>query len=98
MDADVRLAPGALRDAVAFCEERELRHLALFPRFERVGFWEEVLLPLLGLTLFSFFPSFVALSGRLRRAAFGATAPSGACTWIAQRSSLTMAAAKLLQS
>lgn len=74
MDADVRLAPGALRDAVAFCEERGLGHLALFPRFERVGFWEEVLLPLLGLTLFSFFPSFVALSGRLRRAAFGSGA------------------------
>ncbi len=70
MDADVRLAPAALADAVAFCERRGLGHLALFPHFERVGLWEEVLLPLLGMTLFCFFPSFVARSER-RRAAFG---------------------------
>jgi len=73
MDADVRLAPEALRDAMACCRERGLDHLALFPGFERRGFWEEVLMPLLGVTFYMFFPSFLA---RLPRtgAAFGSGA------------------------
>jgi len=73
MDADVRLAPAALRDAVAFCEVRGLDHLALFPGFERRGFWEEVLMPLLGTVFYMFFPSFLARLPRTR-AAFGSGA------------------------
>jgi chlorobactene glucosyltransferase len=73
MDADVRLAPGALRAAVGFAEAHGLDHLALFPGFERQGFWEEVLMPLLGVTFYVFFPSFLARLPRTR-AAFGSGA------------------------
>jgi chlorobactene glucosyltransferase len=71
LDADVRLAPGAVRDAVSFATARGLGHLSLFPHFERVGFWEQVLMPLLGITLYTFFPSFVVRLPCLRRAAIG---------------------------
>jgi glycosyltransferase involved in cell wall biosynthesis len=73
MDADVRLAPEALRDAVAFCGEHRLDHLALLPHFERRGFWEEVLMPLLGVAVYMLFPSFLARLPRTR-AAFGSGA------------------------
>ncbi|HEV7516491.1 MAG TPA: glycosyltransferase family 2 protein [Thermoanaerobaculia bacterium] len=73
MDADVRLAPEALGDAVGFSQARGLDHLALFPGFERRGFWEEVLMPLLGVTFYMFFPSFLARLPR-SRAAFGSGA------------------------
>jgi glycosyltransferase involved in cell wall biosynthesis len=73
MDADVRLAPGALHDAVAFCQAHALDHLALFPGFERHGFWEEVLMPLLGTVFYMYFPSFLARRPR-SRAAFGSGA------------------------
>jgi glycosyltransferase involved in cell wall biosynthesis len=73
MDADVRLAPGSLRDALAHCEDAKLDHLALFPHFERRGFWEELLMPLLGITLYTFFPSFLARRPHTR-AAFGSGA------------------------
>jgi hypothetical protein len=36
-DADVHLAPGALKSAVAFMQARRLDHLAAIPRFETVG-------------------------------------------------------------
>jgi hypothetical protein len=65
MDADTRLAPEALRQSVAFAEREELDHLSLVPRFERRGFWEEVLMPLLAVTFTVFTPSFLALSKRV---------------------------------
>lgn len=66
MDADVELAPTAVSTAVAHAEERGLDHLALFPRFERRGFWEEVLMPSLAMALFVYFPSFLSVLRRPR--------------------------------
>ena len=44
-DADVRYDPRALNEAVALIEERRLDFVALLPRMEMVGFWENVLMP-----------------------------------------------------
>ncbi len=71
MDADVRLAPGAVSTTVAHAGRHGLDHLALFPRFERRGFWEEVLMPLLSQALWMYFPSFLSRWSRLRKLAFG---------------------------
>jgi chlorobactene glucosyltransferase len=51
-DADVRYDPRAIRDAVVVMEDRGLDLLAFFPRFENRGFWENVLLPFLAVTVF----------------------------------------------
>ena len=73
MDADVRLSPGALRQAVGRVASEGWDHLALVPYFEREGFWEEVTMPSLPVLFFIFSPSFVALSRR-RKLAFGSGA------------------------
>ena len=44
-DADVRYHPHAMREAVALAGARGVDLLALFPRLEMRGFWENVLLP-----------------------------------------------------
>ncbi len=44
-DADVCYDPRCLREAVAFLEGRRLDFLALLPRMEAEGFWENVLMP-----------------------------------------------------
>lgn len=44
-DADVRYDPRALGEAVALLEEQRLDFVALLPRMEMVGFWENVLMP-----------------------------------------------------
>lgn len=71
MDADVRLAPHAVATTVAHAEARDLDHLALFPHFERRGFWEELLMPLLSQALWLYFPSFLSRWRRLEELAFG---------------------------
>lgn len=71
MDADVRLAPAAVSTTVAHAGRHGLDHLALFPRFERRGFWEEVLMPILSQALWMYFPSFLSRRSRLRKLAFG---------------------------
>jgi len=70
MDADVRLAPSTLRQAVGSCESEGWDHLTLLAHFEQRGFWEEVAMPLLPVFFFIFTPSFLALS-RKRALAFG---------------------------
>ena len=70
MDADVRLAPAALRYAVGRAASEGWDQLALLPHFDREGFWEEVTMPSLPVFFFVFSPSFVALSRR-RKLAFG---------------------------
>jgi chlorobactene glucosyltransferase len=72
-DADVRYAPDALRQAVALLEERGLDLIALFPRLEMRGFWENVLMAYLPVSYF-FGPAFLLNSDRQRRAAAGAGA------------------------
>ena len=63
-DADVRYHPHALREGVAVLESRRIDLLALFPRFENRGFWENVLMPFLAIAVFLGF-GFLALSRRV---------------------------------
>lgn len=72
-DADVRYAPQAVRRAVAVLEARRLDLIALFPRLEMRGFWENVLLAYLPVSYF-FGPAFLLNSDRQRRFAVGAGA------------------------
>lgn len=71
MDADVELHPRALRDAVAACERGGWDHLALLPHFEREGFWEELLMPVIPVVAFVYIPSFLAFLSSTRLAAGG---------------------------
>ncbi len=47
-DADVHFDPGALRRAVGFAVDRNLDHLALFPRVLLRGFWETLFVSFFG--------------------------------------------------
>ena len=69
-DADVLYAPTAVSDAVALFEERRLDLLAFFPKFEMVGFWENVLMPYIPLSYF-FGPAFLINSDAQKRFAAG---------------------------
>ena len=69
-DADVRYGPAALSDAVAMLEGERLDLLALFPRIEMEGFWENVLMPYLAVSYF-FGPAFWVNSDAQRRYAAG---------------------------
>jgi chlorobactene glucosyltransferase len=69
-DADVRYGPTALSDAVTMLEAGELDLLALFPRIEMEGFWENVLMPYLAVSYF-FGPAFWVNSDAQRRYAAG---------------------------
>jgi hypothetical protein len=71
MDADVELHPLALRDSVAACERGGWDHLALLPHFERKGFWEELLMPVIPVVALIYIPSFLAHLPRTRMAAGG---------------------------
>ena len=71
MDADVELHPRALGDAVAACERGGWDHLALFPHFEREGFWEELLMPVIPIVALIYIPSFLAFFRKTRMAAGG---------------------------
>jgi chlorobactene glucosyltransferase len=72
-DADVRYDPTALREAVGLLEGRGLDLLALFPRLEMRGFWENVLLPYLPVSFF-FGPGALVNSDLQGRWAVGAGA------------------------
>lgn len=72
-DADVRYGPSAVRQAVALLEARRLDLVALFPRLEMRGFWENVLMAYLPVSYF-FGPAFLLNSDRQRRFAVGAGA------------------------
>lgn len=53
VDADVIYAPAAVAAAVAHLETRGLSMVALVPRIEMVGFWENVMMTNLGMVLFT---------------------------------------------
>jgi chlorobactene glucosyltransferase len=69
MDADVELDPRALKDAVGLCESKGYDFLALLPQFEREGFWEELLMPIVPVAAFVYLPSYLAYLPRVPLAA-----------------------------
>jgi chlorobactene glucosyltransferase len=70
-DADVRYHPDALREAVAVLEARELDLATLLAHFEMRGFWENVLLPYVTISIYGSL-GFLANLPRLRAFAIGA--------------------------
>jgi len=48
-DADIHYAPGLLRKAVAYVEEKKIDHLALMPNVEMNSFWLEMAISTFGL-------------------------------------------------
>jgi len=70
VDADVRYEPATLRDAIRLLERERLDLLALFPRFELVGFWESVLMPYIPISYY-FGLGFLANSDAFRWLAAG---------------------------
>lgn len=69
-DADVLYAPEAVAEAVALLEAERLDLVALLPKVEMRGFWENVLMPYLAGSYF-FGPGFLFNSDRQRRFAVG---------------------------
>ncbi len=69
-DADVRYDPTAVSESVAMLEAGRIDLLALFPRLEMHGFWENVLMPYLAVSYF-FGPAFWVNSDAQRRYAAG---------------------------
>ena len=65
VDADVRYDPRALSEAVDLMEAENADLLALLPWIEARGFWENVLMPYLAVSLF-FGPAFLANRDRPR--------------------------------
>jgi len=72
VDADVVYTPGTISAAVAQIEQRNAAMIALLPRFELHGFWENAAMPQLAMSVFSFLPiwfgerrqiAFLALGG-----------------------------------
>lgn len=70
VDADVRYGPRAVDDAVRFLESDRADLLALLPRLEARGFWENVLMPYLLVSIF-FGPGWLAERDRFRWIAAG---------------------------
>lgn len=57
LDADVRVAPGAVQSIAAEAEHRSLTFLSYWPGFDMHGFWETVLMPMLNFVVFTIFPA-----------------------------------------
>ena len=64
VDADVIYAPEGVRAAVAHLQTGDAAMLSLLPHFEMQGFWENAVMPLLGLMVFSFLPLWLANRSR----------------------------------
>lgn len=75
LDADARLAPGAVTAMVAEAERRGATLLSCWPGFEMRGFAEGLLMPLLNFFVFTLFPAPLSL----RRAAPSLGLAHGAC-------------------
>lgn len=79
VDADILYSPPAVAAAVADLRSSRAAMIALMPRFEMHGFWENVALPQLALTVFSLLPMW--MSNRSRIAVFALGAGSGNVIW-----------------
>lgn len=58
-DADIIYEPQAVRSAVAMLEETGAALIAIMPRFEIRGFWENVAMPMLPFTFFAIMPTWL---------------------------------------
>jgi chlorobactene glucosyltransferase len=79
LDADVRLAPSALRSLVRWADTEQAPVVTITPRVEMVGFWERVVLP--------FFAQLILVHFRaphVNRRASRAAMLNGQC-WLARR-------------
>ncbi len=72
-DADIRYHSSAMREAVDFLAARRLDLVALFPRIEMDGFWENVLMPYLA-AAYMLGPAFLINSDVQKRFAAGSGA------------------------
>ena len=70
-DADVHYEPEALGAAAAHLLRSDAALITLFPRMEMESFWERVLMPTLGLTLFAYLPLWLSNRTRWHRLAIG---------------------------
>jgi chlorobactene glucosyltransferase len=69
IDADIIYAPKGISAAVAAYRQSGVSMIALLPHIEMAGFWENVAMPMLATTVFSFLPLW--LSNRTRFALLG---------------------------
>lgn len=61
LDADARLRAAAVARTIAEAEARDVSLLSCWPALELVGFWEQVLMPLLNFVVFTLYPAPLAL-------------------------------------
>src|SRR4051794_23626510 len=71
VDADVFYAPGTISAAVAHIEQRGAAMIALLPRFELHGFWENAAMPQLAMSVFSFLPVWIGERRQIASLAVG---------------------------
>jgi chlorobactene glucosyltransferase len=60
VDADIHYAPATAAALVARLEKSGAAMISALPRFEMRGFWENALMPMLAMTVFSFIPTFLS--------------------------------------
>lgn len=61
LDADARLAEGAVATMVCEASRRNLTMLSCWPRFTLESFWEKVLMPMLNFVVFTLYPAPLAV-------------------------------------
>jgi len=71
VDADIFYAPGTISAAVAHIEQRKAAMIALLPRFELHGFWENAAMPQLAMSVFSFLPIWIGERRQIALLAMG---------------------------
>lgn len=71
VDADVLYAPEALQALVAYQQHTDARVVALLPRFEMRGFWENAAMPQLPLTALTLLPLWLSNRTRIGVLAIG---------------------------
>jgi chlorobactene glucosyltransferase len=71
VDADVTYARDAAAAAVAYLERSSAAMISLFPHFEMRGFWENLTMPALALTAFTYLPVWFGNRTTIARLAIG---------------------------
>ncbi len=71
VDADIFYAPDTLAAAVDHIENSGVSMTCLIPYVEMAGFWENVAMPMLSITVFTFLPTWVANRTRIAALSIG---------------------------